>query len=226
MKPGTAQNSSAKNTLIHQRVCFPASSLLSPPPQNSNKLQYLPLQKMLAIIPKRPQDASKPSMTPNILPCKINHNGPIPITTRHWNPQPSPSSSETHVAHFRGRKLLGQKLSLPQGYTGKVLLKTETLLPRTSSAAYQVEEEEEEEEDVPLEVKQVEELANFDTVVVWGHEVLPGSENVYVQGLGEWVEFAGRASPYHSSLVDMRCVGADMNGQIHDYEKPTASTAA
>ncbi|CZT15502.1 uncharacterized protein RCC_01358 [Ramularia collo-cygni] len=163
---------------------------------------------MLAITPSK--QLSK-QITPNILPCKITHSGPIPASSRHWNPQSSttttsstssPNNSATQTAYFRGRKLQGRKIPLPEGYEGKVLFKTDILLPRAPQERENGEDEEDEE--VPVEVKQAEQMARFEEIVVWGHEALPGDEDVYVQGLEEWVGFAER---------------------IHAYDTPTETTA-
>lgn len=159
------------------------------------------------------QSSQKKKVTPNILPCKITHSGPIPTASRHWNPQPtsySPSSpsavvknrrKQTQTSYFRGRKLLGTTLPLPAGYEGKLLLKTDTLLPqapRTQIPSHnqhaEDDEDEDEDEALPEEIKQASQLATFEEVVVWGHESLPGEDDVYVQGLGEWVDWAESVS--------------------------------
>jgi ribonuclease H2 subunit C len=55
-----------------------------------------------------------------------------------------------------------------------------------------VEDEEDEDrtadEDEPIKV--MEEVGNFEEVVVWGHEALPGKDDAFVRGMGEWIGFA------------------------------------
>jgi ribonuclease H2 subunit C len=49
-------------------------------------------------------------------------------------------------------------------------------------------------------VKAVHELATFDEIVVWGHEVAPDSmEDVYVKGVEEWIGFAEAVSDFRAS---------------------------
>lgn len=171
---------------------------------------------MLAITHPK-QSSRQQVLIPNILPCKITHSGPIPTPKRHWNPRPSQTTSSSsstsqikeeskqQTSYFRGRKLLGTKLPLPSGYEGKVLLKTNDLLPQAPRAPHipvpgdenEEDEEEEAEDELPQEVKQAEEQAIFDEVVVWGHEAYPEEGDAYVQGLGEWVGWAERVCISH-----------------------------
>jgi hypothetical protein len=53
----------------------------------------------------------------NVLPCRIQHNGPVNASTRLWTPQES-SDGKSHTAYFRGRKLKGRVVELPDGYIG------------------------------------------------------------------------------------------------------------
>lgn len=173
---------------------------------------------MLAITDSN--QSKKTTVIPNILPCKIVHSGPIPTAKRHWNPQSSTSSPDTQTAYFRGRKLQGKTIALPEGFEGKVLLKTDSLLP--SQPHVPGDEEDDDDEGVPAEVKQVEETANFSSIVVWGHEAVPDSEDAYVQGLVEWPEFA-------ESVCSLRFVflysETDRKQQIHAYDTAAASTS-
>lgn len=80
--------------------------------------------------------------------------------------------------------------------TGAVLEKTsEVVVPVKPSLPLSPREEEEEEdfgEDEPEEeVKVMQELASFDHITVWGHEVVPGdADNPYLKGIEEWMAFA------------------------------------
>lgn len=86
--------------------------------------------KMLAI---RKSRAENQNCTPNLLPCKINHDGPVNASERYWKPEAgegttgSPISSSTtsliiadgsQTAYFRGRKLEGKAIKVPEGYRG------------------------------------------------------------------------------------------------------------
>ncbi|QDS73172.1 hypothetical protein FKW77_002266 [Venturia effusa] len=121
--------------------------------------------------------------TPNLLPCKINHDGPVNASERYWKPERAEDGSMS--AYFRGRKLEGKSTRLPKGYRGAVLKTTDKVLHNGQDP-----EEEEEDEDESVETREVEQLARFDEVVVWCHEAMPASDDAYSKGLGEWVSFA------------------------------------
>ncbi|CAC9890789.1 unnamed protein product, partial [Aureobasidium pullulans] len=111
------------------------------------------------------------SCVANVLPCRIQHNGPVNATTRHWTPESS-SDGQTNTAYFRGRKLNGKTVNLPEGY-------------RDASSSLS---------STP-ETKILQEVATFDKIVVWGHEVQPdGQEDVYVRGVSEWIGLATAVS--------------------------------
>ncbi|RDI76902.1 hypothetical protein Vi05172_g13115 [Venturia inaequalis] len=120
--------------------------------------------------------------TPNLLPCKINHDGPVNASERYWKPQSAEDGSAS--AYFRGRKLEGKSIKLPEGYRGAVLKTTDKVVPVETS------QDAEEDEDMSEETREVEQLASFDEVMVWGHEAMPASDDAYSKGLGEWVSFA------------------------------------
>jgi ribonuclease H2 subunit C len=150
-----------------------------------------------------------PRFTPNILPCRIHHDGPVDSTDRFWTPStdakgthPSTFTDDnhlyqgiitdlvnidnTHSAHFRGRKLRGRRVAIPKGYTGIVATPTDCVSQqpvKNASAEDDVTEIEE-------PVKILETQGTFDDVIVWGHEILPAADDPYVKGVEEWVRFA------------------------------------
>jgi len=126
------------------------------------------------------------AVIPNVLPCRIHHSGPIGISKRHW--APFTSSDGKHTSYFRGRKLSGKALKLPDGYKGAVLSKTDRTLLRADAPG---QEEDDDGEDEEPEVGVMEEIADFEEIMVWGHEVLPDEkEDPYIKGLEEWIEWA------------------------------------
>jgi len=168
---------------------------------------------MLSIQPSVSRPTSKPSpqkVTPNLLPMRIAHNGPINATARFFTPTPTNSNNAsatttTSHAHFRGRHLHGTTIALPEGYTGAVLHITEKQLPRTQAHQHRQtvqngrsdgseEDEEEEQEgvdDTEAETAIAEQVGEFDEIVVWGHGgVVDEGGDMYVRGLREWVGFA------------------------------------
>lgn len=178
---------------------------------------------MLALQPSPNTTTSPPlkTTTPNLLPCKIQHNGPIPTPRRYWSPSTTHTATsnntpalqtngvansppKTKTSYLRGRKLAGRTVRLPRGYTGLVLQKTDMLLPanRKVPTAEELRAMEEDEEDLnggmgqeaEVEVKTLEPRARFEEFVVWGHESAPEEDDVYVRGVEEWVAFAEAVS--------------------------------
>ena len=52
------------------------------------------------------------------------------------------------------------------------------------------EEEEEEEGEGVQTVSTLEEVAEFEEVIVWDHEAVRSGEDVFVKGMEEWIRFA------------------------------------
>lgn len=95
---------------------------------------------------------------------------------------------------------------------GVVVHTTEKLLPQTQKSNAPLPnddtEGDDEDEDQPAEVKVAEEVASFDEVMVWGHDVLPDeSDDPYTKGVAEWIAFAEAVClPPARSLCDTgRC---------------------
>lgn len=104
------------------------------------------------------------------------------------------------VAHFRGRKLHGRKVKIPEKYVGVLLSSSHQKLHREVSAS---EDDELEGEGPPVEVGVMLEQCHFDEFIVWGHEVLPDEkEDPYVRAVEEWISLAEAAcfQPRRSSI--------------------------
>ena len=93
-------------------------------------------------------------------------------------------------------------MKIPEGYQGVVLQKTDKPLPQQKPTAEQLRRMEEEDDDddmaieteQPAEVKTMEPMATLDEIVIWGHEMVPEDEDVYVKGVQEWMAFAEAVS--------------------------------
>ncbi|KAH8792833.1 ribonuclease H2, subunit C [Hyaloscypha sp. PMI_1271] len=130
----------------------------------------------------------KGNCTPNVLPCRINHNGAVDASRRYWNPTKTPDGKT--VAYFRGRKLHGKQVMVPKGYRGAVVSTTDRILPKSTPPVGDDEVEEVEEE---VDVKIMEEQSDFDHIMLWGHEALPDEvTDPYVRGIEEWIALAGQ----------------------------------
>ncbi|OJJ30653.1 hypothetical protein ASPWEDRAFT_32816 [Aspergillus wentii DTO 134E9] len=134
-------------------------------------------------------NASTNCCTPNILPCRIHYDGPVESLERHWTPKSDEKDGDVHTSHFRGRRLRGRRVAIPEGYKGIIATPTECLLPSSQknndlSTDDVVEVEPEE------PVKILEQQASFDDFVVWGHEVAPAADDRFVKGVEEWIKLA------------------------------------
>ncbi|KAJ5102733.1 hypothetical protein N7532_003262 [Penicillium argentinense] len=137
-------------------------------------------------MPSTQSEENGTKYTPNILPCRIHHDGPIESANRFWAPK-SDEQDKIETSHFRGRKLRGRRVAIPDGYQGVIATPTDRILPSSQT----IDKNEELVEVQPEEpVKVLEVQGTFDEVVVWGHEHIPAADDAYVKGLEEWIKFA------------------------------------
>lgn len=143
---------------------------------------------------------------PNALPCRINHNGRAEVSKRYWapikrngrNPQDSIPATPMltyftdgkTVSYFRGRQLHGRTVKIPSQYKGVVLSTIEApqaVKTLSGSHSYTGDSHDEEEAGEGL----MEELADFDELVIWGHVTLPGeTTDPYLRAIEEYTAFA------------------------------------
>lgn len=91
------------------------------------------------------------------------------------------------TAYFRGRKLYGNEVELPQGFQGYLFQKTDRIVPKGTA---QTAEEDEDVEDG--DVKVLEEQLKFDHIVVWGHQQVPEDTDPFLKGIKEMLSFTER----------------------------------
>jgi ribonuclease H2 subunit C len=129
-------------------------------------------------------------VTPNVLPCAIKHNGPVSGEERYWNP--STEQDGTTTSFFRGRKLRGRKIALPEGYEGVVLQKTDKKVIARPSVSVPGDEDPADDLVAPKEIESsiMDQHARFGDIMVWDHEAVPEGTDVYVKGIEEWIGFA------------------------------------
>ncbi|OJJ57875.1 hypothetical protein ASPSYDRAFT_90069 [Aspergillus sydowii CBS 593.65] len=123
--------------------------------------------------------------TPNILPCRIHHDGPVKSLNRHWMPVADEKDKDLQTAHFRGRRLRGRQVQIPEGYEGVVATHTDREMPKVTDSEGTNEDGEPDEP-----VKVLEKQATFGEYIVWGHETIPAADDTFVKGVEEWVKFA------------------------------------
>lgn len=96
------------------------------------------------------------------------------------------------IAYFRGRKLHARQVKVPKGCKGVAMSRTERVLPRPPVELDGEEEDEEKE----IEVKVMEEVGEWDSIMVWGHEAVMDEDDPYVRGVEEWVGFSAAVRFY------------------------------
>lgn len=114
-------------------------------------------------------------------------------SSRYWSP--IPSNDGQPKAYFRGRKLKGREVKVPEGYKGVVV--REGAKENVASLGGDAErlrrsdgEMDEDEDDEDEVVKVMEEVGEFDSFVVWGHENFVDGEDTFIRGVEEWIGFA------------------------------------
>ena len=102
-------------------------------------------------------------------------------------------------AYFRGRKLTGRDIHVPQGYRGVIVKEAgkEKTASQSTDKGYLEEEEGEEQEEVAV----LNEVGSFDRVVIWNHESMVDGDDAFVKGLDEWVVFAEAVSHVFPACV-------------------------
>lgn len=131
-------------------------------------------------------DCLQTQCMPNLLPCRIHHEGPVDASPRYWAPERAKDGNLE--SYFRGRKLRGQELDLPQGYRGVIVKEVgkETCLQNRDKGELDGEEGEEEQEEATL----LKEVGSFEKIVVWNHESMVNGDDAFVKGVSEWIDFA------------------------------------
>lgn len=160
-------------------------------------------------------DEKTPKAIPNILPCRIHHNGPIAPVADYWNPTsadgidlPSrllpPSvlandllADKSKVSYFRGRKLQGKSIKLPEQCRGVVMERTTDETPPAETV-----DPIEDGDDASERVGTMKVTGEFDEVVVWGHEVLgDAAGDPYIRSMEEWLHVAERVCKASLTLI-------------------------
>ncbi|AEO70925.1 c9faff0d-4010-499a-8491-e65dffd49e6a [Thermothielavioides terrestris] len=149
-------------------------------------------QPMISLQPE-PAAGHPPQATAHLLPCRVHHNGSVEPVQSFWEPKAGEDGTST--AYFRGRKLQGKAIKLPDGYRGVVAAisasASESPLGRPEEAGV-----------VDLEAETpprgtLQAQAEFDEMVIWGHEVaVDASADPYMRGAQEWIALAEKIHAY------------------------------
>ncbi|KAK3391113.1 ribonuclease H2 non-catalytic subunit-domain-containing protein [Podospora didyma] len=127
-----------------------------------------------------------PKATPHLLPCRVHHTGSIEPVQSFWDPKKGEDGSNT--TYFRGRRLVGQTVALPEGYRGVIAVATEK---KEETATEQTEVVDLEADKNATEHESLQVQAEFDEMVIWNHEAtVDSSADPYARGMEEWVALA------------------------------------
>ena len=181
---------------------------------------------------------AKGASVPSLMPCRIQHDGPIDQAATYWTPcttkgritrrdtsryeqqlvltsrHPGPAKE----SYFRGKKLKGMKFSLPEEYQGLVLQPTpedQTMSKGINSAVPPKNKEAEEStKSCSLQI-----LSRFQGIIVWRQDHSGSdSPDLYTRSLDEWLKTANKASTICSSMSDD--TAADCSRSTHPSAPP------
>ncbi|KAF4971196.1 hypothetical protein FSARC_1918 [Fusarium sarcochroum] len=135
-------------------------------------------------------DENKSKVVANLLSCRIHHDGSIDPASAYWAPTAADDGSK--LAYFRGRKLQGKVVKLPEQCRGVVVERTPEKDPKLAAEEPAEEADAESEQTGSMQI-----TAEFDEMVVWGHEtVADASADPYVRSMEEWLQVADRIHSY------------------------------
>ena len=165
------------------------------------------------------EDRVRKHCTPNILPCRIHHDGPVEASPRYWAPEAAQGQSSLGLilpsaqrrvclsfstidgkpeAYFRGRKLRGQEIAVPQMYRGVIVKEAEKEKTTLEGIEKRISESEDEQNDQE-EMTVLDEVGSFVKILIWNHETMVDGDDAFVKGLNEWLGFAEAVS--HVSIA-------------------------
>lgn len=95
------------------------------------------------------------------------------------------------ISHFRGRELHGKALKVPAGYRGVLVEKTDAPKPETQRIDEPEVVDLEAEDELPLGALNTQ--AEFDALVIWGHESMAeAASDPYARGVEEWMQLSAQ----------------------------------
>ncbi|RDA85153.1 hypothetical protein CP532_1576, partial [Ophiocordyceps camponoti-leonardi (nom. inval.)] len=110
---------------------------------------------------------SKQKAVPNLLPCRIHHTGPVDPIAGYWSP-----SESKQVAYFRGRRLHGRPVAVPDDYQGVVVRREKEKEKERKSS-----EEESDEQSAEMKTETLQVKSRFDEVIVWNLEAATSTDS-------------------------------------------------
>ena len=109
----------------------------------------------------------------------------------------------SRTAYFRGRKLQGRTVKLPEQCRGVVLQRRDD--PSDSKASTTTDDNviDLEAEEPGPDTGTMRVTAEFDEMVVWGHEAMADADSdPYVRSIEEWLQVSDKVSAYRVKTAD------------------------
>ena len=96
--------------------------------------------------------------------------------------------------YFRGRKLIGKEVKIPNGYQGLVVEEVVEERKTGKNSGHQGRENEGESGDEDENLRSLQEISSFKEITLWGHDATVPEDDPFVKGIGEWISFAEAVS--------------------------------
>ncbi|KAK0755733.1 hypothetical protein N5P37_011696 [Trichoderma harzianum] len=133
----------------------------------------------------------------NLLPCRVQHTGPIGPSSAYWNPTIDENDNKT--AYLRGRKLQGKVASLPPNYRGFVLQRKDDEQKDAEQPDIIMIGEDGDEGSAPI-LGTMHTVTEFDKMVVWSHDaVTDASADPYLRNVEEWLQVSDSIHSYDTA---------------------------
>ncbi|KAJ2967431.1 hypothetical protein NQ176_g9663 [Zarea fungicola] len=141
-------------------------------------------------------------VTANLLPCRIYHDGSIEPIGSYW--KPSDTTNGSKQAYFRGRKLQGTALPLPDGYHGLVVERAADQLKIEATTSADGTNRNGADEVIALEtVGTMQATGEFDEMVVWSHESMAtAAADPYVRTIEEWLQTSEKIHSFDCGITE------------------------
>lgn len=111
----------------------------------------------------------------------------------HGKGRDSRSADGKPESYFRGRKLHGRKVKIPEGYSG-VIVQDDGQKEAMEGNSEERREDANSTEEHDEETATLQEKGQFDEIMVWGHESVAEEDDTFVKGVNEWIIFAEAVS--------------------------------
>ncbi|KAG5949429.1 hypothetical protein E4U53_005891 [Claviceps sorghi] len=125
----------------------------------------------------------------NLLPCGVGHDGDTGQTANLWNPTKPSDGNQT--AYFRGRKLAGKCLRLPEQYIGAVA-QINNDNQRLTDGLEMSESKDQPDMEPPPAGQNLHITSTFDEICIWTHGSTSNGPDQYAKGVEEWLYTAER----------------------------------